>query len=527
MLLALRSGKVCMSKRVLIAGLYHETNTFLKDTTSLGGFQVRKGAELLEARCDASPLAGALEAADESNWDVLPIIDLRATPGGVVSDGVVDLFWESFWAAVRAEGPRGIDGVFLVLHGAMVSESLTDVEGELLRRARGLEQLSEVPVCGVLDPHANFTEAMAFYSEGLVCYRENPHTDAKETAAAAARLLDHLMETGERPVTFLDRPPLLWPPSGTATSEDPMRALEERARATENGHPGILAVNVFAGFPFADVPDAGVAFSAVTVGDPDEAHDYLRELSGLAWSLREEGNRAGMPLEEAIRAFEAASGGPVLLVEPSDNIGAGAPGENTGLLRAFVERDIEGAATIINDSKAVRGIAEARPGETVRVVLGGKSGEIGAEPLALEAEVVRRTDGRFELEDPKSHLAARGGSRVDMGPSVLLRSRGVLVLVTSRKTPPFDLGQWRSVGVDPGGLAVIGIKAAAGHRRAYDPIARASYAVDLPGPCAENLARLPYERVRRPVYPLDGEVWTRSDGEAGLRTENPRKDGTV
>jgi microcystin degradation protein MlrC len=79
-------------------------------------------------------------------------------------------------------------------------------------------------------------------------------------------------------------------------------------------------------------------------------------------------------------------------------------------------------------------------------------------------------------------------------------------LLTSRRTPPFDLGQWRSQGVDPEKLSVIGIKAAAGHRQAYDPIAVASYTVDLPGPCAENLGRLPYRRIRRPIFPLDAGV---------------------
>jgi microcystin degradation protein MlrC len=62
---------------------------------------------------------------------------------------------------------------------------------------------------------------------------------------------------------------------------------------------------------------------------------------------------------------------------------------------------------------------------------------------------------------------------------------------------------WRSQGVDPENLFVIGVKAAVEHRPAYGPIAKASYAVDLPGPCAENLRRLPFKHVSRPVYPLD------------------------
>jgi microcystin degradation protein MlrC len=126
--------------------------------------------------------------------------------------------------------------------------------------------------------------------------------------------------------------------------------------------------------------------------------------------------------------------------------------------------------------------------------------------LRLEVRVIRHSDGRFMLEDQYSHLAAGHGQCVEMGPCTLVRHAGVLVLLTSRRTPPFDLGQWRSQGVDPEKLSVIGIKAAAGHRRVYDPIAAASYTVDLPGPCAENLKHLPYRRIRRPVFPLDTGV---------------------
>jgi microcystin degradation protein MlrC len=84
-----------------------------------------------------------------------------------------------------------------------------------------------------------------------------------------------------------------------------------------------------------------------------------------------------------------------------------------------------------------------------------------------------------------------------------VRHAGIRILLTSRKTPPFDLGQWRSQGVNPEELSVIGVKAAVAHRRAYDPIAHASYTVDTPGPCSSNLRGFPFRHVRRPVFPLD------------------------
>jgi microcystin degradation protein MlrC len=493
-----------MSKRVLLAGLFHETNTFLNGTIGLGEFTVRYGEELWKAEGDASPLAGALEVARQHGWEVAPVIDMRAMPAATVADEVVDLFWETFRTAVERERHRDFDGIYVVLHGAMVSQSMPDVEGELLRRIRSLEGLADVPLCGVLDLHANVTADMAQYSSGLIAYRENPHTDARQTAMDAAQLLNRLMETGERPVTLWSHPPLVWPPTGTGTATDPMLSLEVRARAIEVLEPDILAVNVFGGFSFADTPDTGVSFTVVMLGDPARGHAYLAELSEMALARKEVGNRLDMPLEEALRLLPEEGTGPVLLVEPADNIGAGSPGDTTTLLRALIERGISNAGVIINDPETVSLLADRPLGERIRVRLGGKSGVVGAVPLLLEVEIISRSDGRFDLEDRQSHLASMYGAHIDMGPCAVVRHGGIQILLTSLKTPPFDLGQWRSQGIVPEQLAVIGVKAAVAHRRAYTPIARASYSVDTPGPCAGNLRMLPFRRIRRPVFPLDG-----------------------
>jgi len=146
-------------------------------------------------------------------------------PSATASDGVVERFLSVFRTAALRETPIGIDGIFLVLHGAMVSESLPDVEGEILRRIRSLPGLREVPLYGVLDLHANFTSAMAHSNSGLVAYRENPHTDAAIAARDAAYLLDRHMRTGEMTTTVWEQTQIVWPPTGTGTADVPMRAL--------------------------------------------------------------------------------------------------------------------------------------------------------------------------------------------------------------------------------------------------------------------------------------------------------------
>ena len=129
-------GQFPMPKRVLLAGLFHETHTFLDGATPLSEFSIRRGDELLEAAGDGSPLSGVLEVAASRGWDLRPVVDLRATPSATVEDGVFEFFWQQFAAAYAREQGAGLDGVFLVMHGAMACASVRDVEGELIDRIR-------------------------------------------------------------------------------------------------------------------------------------------------------------------------------------------------------------------------------------------------------------------------------------------------------------------------------------------------------------------------------------------------------
>jgi microcystin degradation protein MlrC len=498
-----------MPRRVLLAGLFHETHTFLEGRTRLEEFECRIGDALWSAENDGSPLAAVLEIARGSHWDLIPAIDLRATPGPTVEDAVVERFWSHVEQTLRAEEADGVDGVYLVLHGAMVSETCRDVEGEILSRLRGVTG-GDVPVCGVLDLHGNISKAMADNSHGFVSYRQNPHADAWEAARDGALILDRLIRTGEGPVTVWEQPAVMWPPTGTGTAFEPMRTLEAMARQIEEAHPEILAVNVFAGFSFADTRDTGVSFTAVTLGEPRYARAELEELTEWAVAHREEGNVIESSLSSVFDRIATESlppgrnrPGPVVIAEPSDNIGGGAPGDGTGLLRALVERNITNAAVALCDPKAVRDLAGRLPGARKTLDLGGRGSPLSEGPLRLNVELVSTSDGRFTLEDPNSHLASMCGNAFDMGPCAVVRHEGITILLTTHKTPPFDLGQWRSQGIEPERLSVIGVKAAVAHRRVYDRIASAHFSVDTPGPCSSTLGAFPFQQVRRPIYPLD------------------------
>ena len=202
------------------------------------------------------------------------------------------------------------------------------------------------------------------------------------------------------------------------------------------------------------------------------------------------------PIESVMPKIREPADGLTVLVEPADNIGGGAPGDCTSCLRALIDHQIENAAACLNDPEAVAALCDVAIGECVTLPLGGKGSRFDPGPLEIEVELLSRGEGQFKLENKKSHLASMCGDFFDMGDCAMVRHGGITILLTSNKTAPFDLGQWRSQGIEPEQLNVIVVKAAVAHRAAYDPIAARSFTVDTPGPCSSNLKRLPYKHAK-------------------------------
>jgi microcystin degradation protein MlrC len=491
--MALSKGKMVScpipTPRVLVAGLFHETHCFLEQSTGIGDFEVTQGLEMLSVSGDASPMGGALEAMHEMEWDILPSADYRAIPSGVVEDAVVERFWHD----LRSVWDTRVDAVFLVLHGAMVSESFRDVEGELLKRLRGLEGASSLPVFGVYDLHANFSSQMAENANGLVAYRTNPHVDARQAAIRAVGLLLRCLDTSERPRMVSIPLGQLLAPLQTGTEDQPMRSLEALARKIESDEEDCWAVNVSAGFAYGDTPDTGISVQLVTIGSIDSVTDLEDRFHHALAEVPIGGDSSLVSVEEAKRLLGEEEEGLTVLVEPSDNIGAGAPGDGTGALRLLMDLGIENAAVALYDPLAVERLREFDVGDTVRLSLGGKGSRFDSGPVMVEVELIRFGSGRFRLEDDQSHLASMSGSFFDMGTCAVVQFRGILVLLTSVRTPPFDLGQWRSQGIEPSELRVVVAKAAVAHRCAYDGIAKRSIVVETPGPCSSDLSLFPYK----------------------------------
>ncbi len=449
---------------------------------------------------NGSPMDGFLWYARERGWQVVPGIQMAAMPSGMVEEEVYNYFRAHFFAALEKSWPS-LDAVYLVLHGAMVSEGTPDAEGRLLEElqhfldARG----KQIPVVAVLDLHANVSQQMVSNSTCLYAYRKNPHTDAREAAIKAAVLLHEIMlEPAVRQV--FRATPYIIPPAGLGTDADPMRAVLRKAAAMEAASPEILCINVMAGFAYADIADCGVSFTCCTRGSAEKADACLAELEReLAQHLQ-----AAYPEENRLEEVLALTGKqtPVLLIEAADNIGGGTPGDGTGVLAPLLATGRNGIVAVLNDAVAVQACVAAGIGANIALLIGAKTDAFHGEPVKFEGTVKNLTDGRFELENKNSHLASIMGSHVNMGTCAVISNGQATILLTTCKTPPMDLGQLRSQGIAPEAARYIIVKAAVSHKQAYDPVAAAAFYIDSPGLCTSNLTRLPYRHIGNKIISM-------------------------
>ena len=196
-----------MAFRVLTGGVSHETNTFSKVPTDLESF--RRGTLLTSneipgaRRGTRSALGATFEAAEKFGWTLVHPVVASANPSGYVTNAAYEKL-----VGMLIDAADGIDGALLHLHGAMVSETYEDGEGELLRGLRA-KVGAKVPIIVTLDLHGNITEEMAKNANALIAVRTYPHIDYYERAWQGAELLQQAMNGKINPRTVIARRPML------------------------------------------------------------------------------------------------------------------------------------------------------------------------------------------------------------------------------------------------------------------------------------------------------------------------------
>jgi microcystin degradation protein MlrC len=501
--------------RVLTARFMHETNTFSRVATDMALIRRRDfhlDNEIPQAfRGTRSALGATFEAADKLGWSLVHPVSANPNPSGLVADAAFEAIAGMILGACNEKGP--IEGVLLHLHGAMVSKSHEDAEGELLARLRRMLG-AETPIVVTLDLHANVTQKMADNANALIAFRTYPHIDMYERAWQGARLLDRAMRGETRPRTVIARRPMLHGLDWGRTQQGPMAELIARGEALEAGGE-VLAVSVCAGFPLANIRDVGPSVTVtVDAGHGDaagvrlaRAQDIAEGFMDHAWATRDFTTVHMLSVAEAVaRARQGRPGDkPLVIADFTDNPGGGGYGDATALLKGLVEAGVERVAFhAICDPQAVEDGIRAGVGAHTRLTLGGKTDPMmGGGPLSLDGEVVCLTNGKFIAYGPMG-----GGVERNYGRSMVFRvggggTGGIDIIVITNNGQATDLAQFTSLGLDPARYTTVAVKSMQHFRAAFEPIARDIVLVHTGALCQVDYTPALFTKVRRPIWPLD------------------------
>jgi microcystin degradation protein MlrC len=90
-----------------------------------------------------------------------------------------------------------------------------------------------------------------------------------------------------------------------------------------------------------------------------------------------------------------------------------------------------------------------------------------------------------------------------MGPSAVVAIGPIRLLVMSAPTYDWSDDQYRAAGLDPVAFKFVVVKNMMNFRFGYSDVMKAYYVLDIPGPTTQDMRTLPFERITRPVFPLD------------------------
>jgi len=469
--------------RILVAGISHESNTFNPHPTAASDFTVRRGAEVLER-------AEWAQAMDPKEVEFVPTLIANARPSGVVARATYEGFRDAILAEVRDAGK--LDGIYLVLHGALHVEGYDDAQVDFLRRLRKLT--GDVLIAASFDLHGNISPELVNELNILTAYRTAPHVDGPETRLRAVTLLLEAIQRGLRPATAHINVPILIPGEKGITSVEPLKSLYERLPKIVEIE-GLMDASIFVGMPWTDVPRAGMSVQVVAQ-DASYTERAQREVVALAselWRRRSE-LQFDVPTDDIDGAIQTAREAPeptVFITDSGDNTTAGAAGDGTLVLERLLAQRVEDAVVAgIVDPEAVETCVRAGVGAPVDLIIGGKIDAVFSRPLTIHGDV------RFIAPEPTAGSRRR---------PVVLQVDGIqLVLLKESRsfTSPRD---FEEVEIDPLAHEIVVVKLGYLFQALRDIAPRTIMAL-TPGFASQTVENLEYKSVRRPIFPLDPDM---------------------
>ncbi len=471
--------------RIAIAGLGIESSTFSPALTDEAAFHAQYGSEIFNVYPFLSVDSPIRKRAI---W--IPTLEGHALPGGAVTREAYESLVNKTLDSLKKNGPY--DGLFFDIHGAMSVVGLDDPEGDFIVRIRKV--IGKKPIISTsMDLHGNVSWRLAENSDLITCYRKAPHEDAMETKERAVLNLINRIESGKgKPFKAYVSIPVLLPGEKTSTRIEPGKSIYA-AVAPAASQDGIIDAAIWIGYAWADEP-RNHAVVIVTGDDQQKAKQTAEDLAQRFWKERFNFEFVApvAPLNKCLDSAVRSSKHPFFISDMGDNPTAGGAGDVTWTLKEILARlefKNENGPTLIYASipgpDLITNAIKAGIGNHVEGYAGAKVDARYAPPVLISGTVESIVYGD---KDAEVEAVVKVGS--------------VYIIVTQKRKPYHHESDFTRLGLKPRDASIVVVKIGYLEPELY--AMRADWIMALtPGGVDQDLERLSYKRIQRPMFPFD------------------------
>lgn len=461
------------------ACLWSETNSFSNIPTKLRDFKRCCFTKQLNQDSTSffeAPIKEFAHYARELNWKTTISRLAAAMPAGPIVKNVYESLRDEILQDLSQH--KKTDVILLHLHGAMIAEEYDDCEGDLLKSIRRYVGNSVFIGC-LLDPHSHLTDDMLEYADVLVWMKEYPHTDYKERSQELFMIAYKTLQQKLKPkISVYDCDMIgIFP-----TTNEPMASLVRSIKIIEQKYDDVLSISIIHGFPWGDVPDQGSKVVVITDNNPSLGQKLAVNIGEQLMDIKDHSIPQALNIEQAIKRAEQLPK-PVILADYADNVGGGAAGDSTFILKYLIDNGISDVAfSSIWDPQVVEISKNNREGATIEIVLGGKTGEQSGPPIETKAQVKKK------VSEVTLNFA---GGYFTLGETVLLDIDGIKVVVNSKRCQTYTTEAFTKLDIDPRLFGIVVVKSSTHYIDSFKKISNNLITVTTPGTLNLDLKNIP------------------------------------
>ena len=476
------------SGNIIMGGILTECNEFsinLMTQENFDRYEYFEDEKILTLKNGV--VGGMLSILNKTSFNISPTVFASCSPGGVITDECYFNIKDKIISKI--EKVKDIKAIILPMHGAAVTETIGDLEGDMVTSIRKIVG-PEIPIVVTLDLHAHVTEEMVSQSSAIIAWETYPHLDPYETGIRGAKILQSILEDNIKPTMFFSKVPLLHSAINASTfGNTPFAKSMNNLKEEEKNNKDVLSTSFIHVDPYIDQKFMGGGAIVITNNNLNLAKEISLKHTKDYWDRRQEFEPNLYKPDEAILKGLSKKEN-ILLVETADACGGGAAGDSVNALKKLIDLSANQKSLVhVVDPEAIKKLEDYDVGQKCEINLGHNIDNQWGYPIKIKVKIEKITDGQFTYNG-----GIWNGMVGNMGPSVLVTYKKIHIIISSYGTYEWNCEQFLSFNLDLDSFKFIVVKNPMNYKNSFKHY-KEIYVLDTPGPTPPTCKHLKFKKM--------------------------------